>query len=67
MTVTLTHSKWITRERPKIDRIACPWLVLRFIDPKAEFLYVSADQVLAQRGARGDACLAAGDGGVIAG
>ncbi|MGJ7582958.1 chromate resistance protein ChrB domain-containing protein, partial [Variovorax sp. RHLX14] len=32
--------KWITRERPKIDRIACPWLVLRFIDREAEFLYV---------------------------
>jgi len=38
--------KWITRERPKIDRIACPWLVARFIDPAAEFLYVPADQVL---------------------
>lgn len=32
--------KWITRERPKIDRIACPWLIARFIDPEAEFLYV---------------------------
>ena len=30
--------KWITRERPKIDRIACPWLIQRFIDPEAEFL-----------------------------
>lgn len=30
-------SKWITRERPKIDRIACPWLILRFIDAQAEF------------------------------
>jgi rhodanese-related sulfurtransferase len=39
--------KWITRERPKIDRIACPWLVRRFIDPEAEFLYVPADRVLA--------------------
>ncbi len=38
--------KWITRERPKIDRIACPWLLLRFIDPQAEFLYVPADAVL---------------------
>jgi hypothetical protein len=37
--------KWITRERPKIDRIACPWLVARFIDSEAEFLYVSSDQV----------------------
>ena len=39
--------KWITRERPKIDRIACPWLIQRFIDPQAEFLYVPANQVLA--------------------
>jgi hypothetical protein len=39
--------KWVTRERPKIDRIACPWLILRFIDPQAEFLYVPADRVLA--------------------
>ena len=39
--------KWITRERPKIDRIACPWLITRFIDPAPEFLYVPAAQVLA--------------------
>ena len=39
--------KWITREHPKIDRIACPWLIRRFIDPNAMFLYVSADEVLA--------------------
>jgi hypothetical protein len=38
--------QWITRERPKIDRIACPWLVARFIDTEAEFLYVPAAQVL---------------------
>src|SRR5450631_4412551 len=37
---------WITREHPKIDRIACPWLILRFIDKEAEFVYVPADQVL---------------------
>jgi hypothetical protein len=37
--------KWITRERPKIDRIACPWLIKNFIDPNAEFLYVPKDQV----------------------
>jgi hypothetical protein len=37
--------KWVTRERPKIDRIACPWLIERFIDDEAEFLYVPADQV----------------------
>jgi hypothetical protein len=38
--------KWITRERPKIDRIACPWLIKRFIDEEAVFLYVPTDQVL---------------------
>jgi hypothetical protein len=38
--------KWITRERPKIDRIACPWLVARFIDREAEFLYVPAGEVM---------------------
>lgn len=38
--------QWITRERPKIDRIACPWLVKRFIDQDAEFLYVPATDVL---------------------
>ncbi len=38
-------SRWITRERPKIDRIACPWLVLRFIDPRAEFFYEPTAQV----------------------
>jgi hypothetical protein len=37
--------KWVTRERPKIDRIACPWLILRFIDPEAEILYVPAADV----------------------
>ncbi len=37
--------KWITRERPKIDRIACPWLILRFIDRDAEFLYVPAQKI----------------------
>ena len=41
-------SNWITRERPKIDRIACPWLIRRFIDPLAEFLYVPAAEVLAR-------------------
>jgi hypothetical protein len=39
--------KWITRERPKIDRIACPWLIARFIDDAPEFLYVPAKDVLA--------------------
>ncbi|ALI03844.1 chromate resistance protein [Pseudomonas sp. FW306-02-F02-AA] len=37
--------RWITRERPKIDRIACPWLITRFIDPQAEFLYVPSKDV----------------------
>jgi hypothetical protein len=39
--------KWITRERPKIDRLACPWLIRRFIDADAEIRYVAADRVLA--------------------
>ena len=38
--------KWVTREHPKIDRIACPWLIKRFIDQDPEFLYVPPDQVL---------------------
>lgn len=47
--------KWITRARPKTDRIACPWLIRRFIDRDAEIIFVSADQVLtaaAERGGR---------------
>jgi len=38
--------KWVTRERPKIDRIACPWLIARFIDKEPEFLYVPPSEVL---------------------
>jgi len=38
-------TRWVTRERPKIDRIACPWLIRRFVDPDAEFLYVPAAEV----------------------
>jgi hypothetical protein len=38
--------KWITRERPKIDRVACPWLIARFIDANPEFLFVPPDDVL---------------------
>ncbi|HEX2197204.1 MAG TPA: chromate resistance protein ChrB domain-containing protein [Burkholderiales bacterium] len=38
-------TRWVTRERPKIDRIACPWLIRRFIDAAAEFLYVPSSQV----------------------
>lgn len=37
--------KWITRERPKIDRIACPWLIKNFVDAEAEFIYVPKEQV----------------------
>jgi len=39
--------KWITRERVKVDRVACPWLIRKFVDPQAEFLFVPADQVMA--------------------
>ena len=42
----LANTRWVTRERPKIDRVACPWLLARFVDPEAEFLYVPANQVL---------------------
>lgn len=45
--------KWVTRERPKIDRIACPWLIRRFIDPGAEFLYVAPHRVLEIAAAEG--------------
>jgi hypothetical protein len=38
--------KWVTRARPKVDRVACPWLIKRFVDPQAEFLYVPTDQVI---------------------
>ncbi len=38
--------KWVTRENANVDRIACPWLIKRFIDPEAEFLFVGRDQVL---------------------
>jgi hypothetical protein len=38
--------KWVTRERPKIDRIACPWLIKRFIDKEAEFLYIASQDVM---------------------
>jgi hypothetical protein len=39
--------KWVTRERPAVDRIACPWLIRRFVDPEAEFVYVPAEEVAA--------------------
>jgi hypothetical protein len=47
--------KWITRENANVDRVACPWLIRRFIDPAAQFLYVPADQV---------AAVAAGEGAI---
>ncbi len=39
--------KWITREKVKVDRVACPWLIRKFVDPNAEFLFVPADRVMA--------------------
>jgi len=45
-TIGATPGKWVTRERPKIDRIACPRLIRRFIDPQAEFIYVPTKDVL---------------------
>jgi hypothetical protein len=38
--------KWVTREHVKVDRVACPWLIRKFVDPAAEFLFVPADQVM---------------------
>ena len=40
--------KWITRERVKVDRVACPWLISKFVDKDAEFLFVPADQVMSE-------------------
>ena len=39
--------QWVTRERPKVDRIACPWLIKRFVDRQAEFIYVPNEEVAA--------------------
>jgi hypothetical protein len=39
--------QWVTRARPKVDRIACPWLIKNFIDPEAEFVYVPSEDVMA--------------------
>ncbi|MGE5195289.1 MAG: chromate resistance protein ChrB domain-containing protein [Deltaproteobacteria bacterium] len=39
--------KWVTREKVKVDRVACPWLIRKFVDPQAEFLFVPADLVMA--------------------
>ncbi len=38
--------KWVTREHVKVDRVACPWLIRKFIDPQAEFIFVAADRVM---------------------
>lgn len=46
-------TKWVTRERPKIDRIACPWLIRRFVDPNAIFLYTRAEEVFETAASRG--------------
>jgi hypothetical protein len=40
--------KFITREKPKVDRVACPWLIKRFLDPEAELLFVPSDQVMSE-------------------
>ena len=40
------YTLWVTRHRPKVDRVACPWLIRRFIDPRAQFLYVPPAEVL---------------------
>jgi hypothetical protein len=40
--------KWITREHVKVDRVACPWLIRRFVDPQAEFVFVPTDRVLSE-------------------
>lgn len=40
--------KWITRERVKVDRVACPWLIKKFVDPDAEFCFMPADQVMSE-------------------
>lgn len=38
---------WVTRARPKVDRVACPWLIKKFVDPEAVFLFVDSSQVMA--------------------
>lgn len=45
--------EWITREHPRVDRVACPWLIARYIDNAAEFIYVPTDQVAAEAQKRG--------------
>ena len=45
--------KWITREHPRVDRVACPWLIEKFVDKQAEFIYVPTDQVESEAAKRG--------------
>jgi hypothetical protein len=45
--------KWVTRKNANVDRVACPWLIKRFVDPEAEFLFVAADRVMAVAEAEG--------------
>jgi hypothetical protein len=45
--------KWITREHPRVDRVACPWLIEKFVDKQAEFVYVPTDQVASEAQKRG--------------
>jgi len=45
--------KWVTRKNANVDRVACPWLIKRFVDPEAEFLFVAGDQVMAVAEAEG--------------
>jgi hypothetical protein len=45
---TTGPSRWVTRERPKVERIACPWLIRRFLDPNASFFFVSPELVIAE-------------------
>lgn len=45
--------RWVTREHVKVDRVACPWLIRRFVDPEAEFVFVLADEVMAWAGREG--------------
>jgi len=56
---------WVTRARPKVDRIACPWLIRRFVDPNARFLYVPAGDVVRVAGERGAAAFDLADEAVF--
>jgi len=51
--LNLSTKEWVTREHPKIDRIACPWLISRFIDPQAQFIYVPTSDAIAYAGRTG--------------